>query len=211
MIFEVNHQSVSHSSQSQIGSIKDGVCRKTVFGLKPFPLEHTPKNLGDVKLWEIRRHEEKMQSYFLTYVSKHELSFSQVYGCVVKHDYGLALNGYGEVVKKTNHFVRIDASPSCEPMVMTMAVNHHGEAVEPGSSLRRNINVFLGKIPAIRHISLLTNMGFILIIKVYETVLPQPFNLLLLQQLILVELRRGFALWTLPNTSKSCANALKNS
>ncbi len=208
MIFKVSHQSVSYSSQSPIGSVKEGACRKIIFVLKPFSLEHPPKNLGDVKLWRIRRHEEKMQSSFLPYVTKCEQSFCLVYGRIVKHDHGLALNGYGEVVKKTNHFVRIDASSGCTPMGMAMAVNH-GEAVEPGPSLGRDINVFLGKFPAIRHIRLLTNMGFVPIIKVYGSVLPQPFKLLQLPQLILVKLWRWFALWTFPYTSKSCANALK--
>ena len=52
-------------------------------------------------------------------------------------------------------------------------------------------------------------MGFISVIKVYGTFVPQPFKLLQLPKLVLVELRRWFALWTLPYTSKSCANALK--
>ena len=52
-------------------------------------------------------------------------------------------------------------------------------------------------------------MGFISVIKVYGTFAPQPFKLLQLPKLVLVELRRGFTLWALPYTSKSCANALK--
>ena len=52
-------------------------------------------------------------------------------------------------------------------------------------------------------------MGFIPVIKVYGAFAPQPFKLLQLPKLVSVELRRGFALWTFPYTSKSCANALK--
>ena len=191
MIFEVNHQFVSHGSQSPIGSVKERVSGKIISRLKPFPLEHPPKNLGDVKLRRIWRQEEKMQPSLLPYVPKCEQSFGPVYGRIVKHDHGLAPDGHGEVVQKTDHRVGINAFPACEPMGMTTAVNH-GEAVEPRSSLRRYVNVFFGKFPAVWHICFLTDMGFISVIKVYGTFVPQPFKLLQLPKLVLVELRRGF-------------------
>lgn len=89
-----------------------------------------------------------------------------------------------------------------------MAVNH-GETVKPRSALGRDMNVFFGELPTAWHVCLLTNMGLISAIKVYGTFAPQPFKLLQLPKLVSVELRRGFALWTFPYTSKSCANALK--
>ena len=132
-----------------------------------------------------------MQPPLLPYVPKCEQSFGPVYGRIVKYDHGLAPDGHGEVVQKTDHRVGINAFPACEPMGMTTAVNH-GEAVEPRSSLRRYVNVFFGKFPAVWHICFLTDMGFISVIKVYGTFVPQPFKLLQLPKLVLVELRRGF-------------------
>lgn len=208
MIFEVNRQSVPHSRQRPIGGVKERVRCKIVSWLKPFSLEHPPKDFCYVELRGIRRQKEKMQPSPLPYATECEQSFSPVYGCVVKHDYGLAPDGHGEVVKERDHGVGIDAPPSREPMGMATSVNH-GEAVEPGSVLGRDVNVFLGEFPTVRNIRFLTNMGFVPIIKVYGTVVPQAFKLLQLTQLMLVELRRGFTLWAFPYTSKSCANALK--
>lgn len=166
MILEINHQAIPHSRQCSIGSVKESVCCKIIFWLEPFSLEHPPKNLSYVKLRGIRRQEEKIQSSFLPYVPKCEQFFGSVYGRIVKHDYGLAPDVHGEVVQKTNHRVSINAFPCCEPIGMTTTVNH-GEAVEPRSPLGRNINVFLGKFPAVRHIRFLTNMRLVPIIKVY--------------------------------------------
>ena len=208
MIFEVNHQSVSHCRQRPIGGIKERVCGKIISRLKPFALEHTPKDFGYVKLRGIWREEEKMQPSSLPYVTKCEQSFSPVYRGVVKHDHGLSPDGHGEVVQKSDHCVGINAFPGCKPMGMTTPVNH-GEAVEPCSPPGRYVNIFLGEFPAVWHVCFLTDMGFISVIKVYGTFVPQPFKLLQLPKLVLVELRRGFTLWALPYTSKSCANALK--
>ena len=158
-------------------------------GLKPFPLEHSPKDFGNVKLRGIGRQEEKMQSSSLPYVTKCEQSFSPVYGRVVKHDHGLASYGHGEVVKEANHRVGINAFHCCEPMCMTTAVNH-GEAVEPGSPPGWYVNVFLGEFPAVWYIRFLTDMGFISVIKVYGTFVPQPFKLLQLPKLVLEILRQ---------------------
>lgn len=208
MIFKVNHKTISHCSQRSVCSIKECVRTNVVTRLKPFPFEHSPKHLSDVQMWRIWWQEEKVQTSFFPQRTQGEQLFRPVNGGVVKHYDRLALDGEREAVKKVNHPVGIYAFVCSKPMCPAMPI-HHGEAVEPCAALRRYIDILFGKFPAVGHIRLLTNMGFISIVEVYLTFMPQLFKLLQLPKFVLVELRRGFPLRAFPYTSKSCANALK--
>lgn len=208
MIFEFNHKVFSHSRQSPVCGIKKRVRSEVISRLKLFPLEHPPKYLGNVKMWRIRGKEEQVQSSLLPQLAQGEQFLCPMYRCVVKHDDGLTFNGHGEVVQIANNHLCINVFSCCEPIGSAMTVNH-GEAVEPFATLRGDVNVFLGKFPAVWHIGFLAKMGLVSIIKINRTVLPQPFKLLQLPKFIVVELRRGFPLRTFPYASKSCANALK--
>lgn len=208
MIFEFNHKVFSHSRQSPVCGIKKRVRSEVISRLKLFSFEHPPKYLGNVKMRRIRWKEEQVQSSSLPQLAQGEQFLCPMYRCVVKHDDGLTFNGHGEVVQTANHRLCINALFCCEPMGSAMTVNH-SEAVEPFATLRGNVNIFLGKFPAVWHIGFLAKMGLVSIIKVNRPVLPQSFKLLQLPKFIVVELRRGFPLRTFLYTSKSCANALK--
>lgn len=53
MILKVNHKSVPHSCQCPVGGIEESVRSEVVTWLKPFSLEYSLKNLGEIKLWRI--------------------------------------------------------------------------------------------------------------------------------------------------------------
>lgn len=149
-----------------------------------------------------------MHSSFLPYRTQCKQLFRPVDRCVVKHDDSLSPDGKGEVVKEGYHPFGVNAFDGSKPMGTATTV-HHGEAIEPCATLGRDIDIFFGEFPAVRHIPLLAKMGLVSIIEVYHTLMPQLLKLLQLPQLVLVELRRGFPLWAFSYTSKSCANALK--
>ena len=94
MIFEANHQPISHSGQSPIHDVEERVRNEIISRLKLFSLEYPLKCLGCVKLRGIGRQEEKTQPSFLPYATKCEPSFSPVCGGVVRHDHGLSPGQY---------------------------------------------------------------------------------------------------------------------
>lgn len=208
MISKVNHKTVSHCRQRSVSGIKERVRCEVITRLKPFSFEYAPKNFGNVKMRRIRWQEKEVKSSLFPDGSQCLKLLSSMNRSIVKHEEGLPLNAERKVVQVSNHLVGIDTFFCGKPASTTVAVNH-GEAIESGTTLGRYENIFFGKFPSVGHICLFTEMGFISVKKINRAVMPQLFKLLQLPTLKLVELRRGFPLWTFSYTSKSCANALK--
>lgn len=172
MISKVNHKTISHSCQCPICGIKECVRSEVVTWLNPFSFEHSPKNLGNVELWRMRWNEELVQSSPFPQLTEREQFPCPMYRRIVKYNDSLPVNGQREIVKEADHCVCVNAACRREPACPTLAVNH-GEAVEPRTSLRRDVNVFLVKLPSVRHTGILAKMGFVSVIKFYGTVMPQ--------------------------------------
>lgn len=86
---------------------------------------------------------------------------------------------------------------------------YHAENIEPQSPFGRNINILAAELPSVWHVSLGTDVAFISIIEVNETVFFLLYEFLQLLGLIRIELRRGLPLRTFPYTSISRAKADK--
>lgn len=65
MILKVDNKAISHSRQRSVCCIEESVRCDVVTWLNPFSFKHSPKNLGDIELWGIRRKEEQVQPSLL--------------------------------------------------------------------------------------------------------------------------------------------------
>ena len=70
MIFEVDYKSVSHRSQCSVCCIKERVSSDIISGLKPFPLEHSPKNLPKKIVYSDNR---EFEEFTMNYTIKNEV------------------------------------------------------------------------------------------------------------------------------------------
>ena len=60
-MFKIDFESRLDCRQGSVGGIEQGVCIEIIHRSEPFPLENTPKSLGNIKMWAIRREKEKKQ------------------------------------------------------------------------------------------------------------------------------------------------------
>ncbi|MDR0686709.1 MAG: hypothetical protein LBF79_04565, partial [Dysgonamonadaceae bacterium] len=92
---------------------------------------------------------------------------------------------------------------SCgKPVIIGIPVDY-SKAIEPELLIARNVIILSLKLPPIRYIAAGTYMGFISVIKVYETFCILIFKFLQLIALVGIELRRGLSPWTFSYTSIS--------
>ena len=198
----------SQSCETSVDSIEKVVSRNIIRRLDPFSLEQSPKSLGYVEMRGIRRQEEKVKPPFLPYFSHFLHIFTFMYLGVVKHDERLHPYCKGEPVKEIRDAFGCHAFGGTEAMVPAVIVNHSPD-VEPCASIRWNYDVFIGELPAIRHISFCTCEAPVSEMEIDKTFTPLLFKLLQLLLLISVELRRGYPFGRFPYTPKSCAKADK--
>lgn len=201
MISKINPKTVTHCRQRPVGGIEQRVRSKIITRLQPFAFEQTPKYLGDVEMRRIRRKKEDMHPALLPQWPKLKQFSGSMDRGVVEHNHGFSLNCKREVIQITDYRICINAVFCCKPGCATSAVNH-GEAIHTFTTLRWDINIFLGKFPSVWNIGFFKKMGFISVVKVNSAVIPQLFKLLQLPKLILVELRQVFPLWTYKETSE---------
>lgn len=196
--------------QCPVGSIKQRVGRCVVDWSEPFSLEHSPKSLGNVKVWRIWREVEQEKTSLFPYWTKFLYNCIAVNACIVKDYKSILTYLEGEFVQIVSDLFCGNAF-SCGEPVITVIPADHSKDVEPGNFLRRNINVFSLKLPSVRHVPLSTDVAFVCIIDVNTAFLGLVFKFLQLLGLIRIELRRGLPLGTFSYTSISCANADKKS
>ena len=58
-------RSRSDCLKGSVGGKEQSVCVEIIHRSAPFPLEDTPKSLGNIKMWAIRREKEKPSLYIL--------------------------------------------------------------------------------------------------------------------------------------------------
>lgn len=205
---ELDKGCCSQSCRRSVHSIEQRVGGTVVRRLNPFAFKDSPKCLGNVKMRRIRRQEEKIKSSLFPYTAHFHHVFTTMYSGVIEHNKRFLPNSHGESVKEVGHFFSRDTLGRAESLVIAF-VAEHAENIKSFLLLRRNADVLPRECPSIGNITFGTHMAFISKIKVYQPAVELMHKLLQLLQLILIELRRGFTLWTFPYTSKSCAKADK--
>jgi hypothetical protein len=128
--------------------------------------------------------------------------------CVIRHDNGLSPDAQRQIVKILDDSLRVDGCCCGKPLIMGVPVDD-AKAIEPEFLIAGNVTRPSLELPAIRHTAAGAYMGWISIIKVYETFCILILNLLRLLALVRIELRRGLSPWTFSYAFISCAKADK--
>ncbi len=198
----------SDRCQRSVNGIEQGISRSIIGWLNPFSLKDSPKCFCYVEMRGIRRQEEQEQSSLLPYFSHLHHKFGSVYLGVVQNNKSFLFDRHGEPVKVVNELLRSNALSGGEAMI-GIGITDHTEYIEPGLFLRWDTYLLPWEHPTERHITFGTHMALISKIKVNQSFIIMIYKLLQLLAFISIELRRGFSLWPLPYTSKSCAKADK--
>jgi hypothetical protein len=128
--------------------------------------------------------------------------------CVIKHDNGFLPDAKRQAVKILDDSPGVDRFCCGKPVIIGVPVDD-AKAIEPELLIGRDITILSPELPSIRNIATGAYMGFISVIKVYETFRVLIFKFLQLLALVRIELRRRLSPWTFSYTFISCANADK--
>lgn len=198
----------SKRRQCTVCCIKEGMSGAIIRRSEPFALEDSPKRLGDIKMWTVRREKKEIQSTFLPYRTELPHELASVDTCIVKYYESILTDTERKPVKEVGDFICRHILGSGKSLIPIIAV-YHAENVESQTSFGRDIDILTAELPSVWHISLGADVAFISIIKVDETVFFLLYEFLQLLGLVRIELRRGFPLRTFPYTSISRAKADK--
>ena len=198
----------SKSSQSTIGCVKQGICGRIIHRSEPFAIEYSPQSLSDIQMRTVRWKKEDEQASLFPYRAKFLHAFRPVYAGIVKHHKCIPADTHRQSVKKVRDFVSRHILGCGEPIISVVSVNHT-DNIEPEASFRWDIYILTTELPAIRYITLCTDVAFISVVKINGAGNSLLFEFLQLLGLIRIELRRGLTIRTFPYTSISRANADK--
>lgn len=120
---------------------------------------------------------EKEEPSLFSYWPKFSNEFAPVYLCIIQYDKRVLGNAKGEPVKEVGYFIGCNAFV-CGKAIIPVVTVYHAKDIEPVSFLRRDKNIFPAELPAVRHISLGTDVTFIPKVKVDETVFCLYFEFL---------------------------------
>lgn len=195
-------------SQSSIGRIKQGVCGAIIHRPEPFSLKDSPQCLCNIQMRTVWRKKEEKQTALLPYRAKFPHKFTSVHTRIVKYNKRVLTDAERKPVKKIGNFVGSHVLCGRKSLISVIAI-YHAENVESQSPFGRSIDILTSELPSIWHVSLGTDVAFIHIIKIDETLFFLLYEFLQLLGLIHIELRRGFPLRTFSYTSISRAKADK--
>ena len=204
----INEQSLSQHRQSPVGCVEKRVCTHIVHRPDPLFLQYSPECFGNVQMWGIWRQIEQEEPSFLPDRPQLPYFMIAVHRGIVHYDKGVLMYAERECIKKMNNLVCGDTLRSGETFIMVLTINH-SEDVEPCDSLRRNVYLLSGQLPAVWNVSTGADVALIGIVEVNMTISSLLFKFLQLPELVFVELRRGDSPWTFSYTLISCANADK--
>lgn len=208
MIFKVHIQYFSHIGQGSVCSVEQIVFANVILWLYPLSLEYSPKCFREIQMWRVWwKKEDEKSSLFPKLAMAHDF-LSPMNLCVIKHDNGLFPDAKRQAVKIFDDSLSVDGFCCSKPVIIGVPVDD-AKAIEPEFLIGRDVTVLPLKLPPIRHIAAGTYMGFISVIKIYETSCILIFKFLKLLALVRIELRRGLSPWTFSYTFISCAKADK--
>lgn len=205
---EIDIEFRANSRQRSISGVKQRVRAEIIRRPEPFALEYSPQSFGQVQMRAIRRKEKEEQTSFLPYRPEFLEQLPSVYACVVENHKGVFVDAHGHPIKEVGDFVGCNAFTCGKAFIAVVSVDHP-EYVESVAFLRRDKDILVAELPAVRHVSFSADMALVAEIQVDESVFCLIFEFLQLLGLIRIELRRGLPLRTFSYTSISRANADK--
>lgn len=207
-MFEIDRYSFANICQRSVDSIEKCVFRNIILRSDPFALQNSPKGFGNVQLGRIWWKIEKEQSTLLPKTAQLFYFSVSVNRCIIKNHECVFLNFEREPIQKINDFICIDAFSCAESIVSIISI-YHSEDVESVRLQRRDIDIFVAKLPSVGNIPFGTDVTFIGKVQIDLTVSFQLFKFLQLLGLVLIKLRRGNSPWAFSYSLISCTNAPK--
>lgn len=150
----------SQSSQPSVGGVKEFVLFQIIFRIQPFFPEFSPYRFGNIQMWRIGRKVSDEQSTPLPKRYSFDAAAGFVNTGVIQYQNGFLFNTEKKFFQKFNDRTDINSVLSHHSHILTFPVDksHHVDFI---SSLYRYVNLFIRELPAIRHVALRTDMGFI--------------------------------------------------
>jgi len=191
-MFEFDRESYSNICQRPVDRIEKCVFGNIILRSNPFTLQDSPKSFGNVQLGRIWRKIEQEQSALLPKTAQFFYFSVSVNRGIIKNHECIFLKFERESVQKVNDFICIDAFRCAESVVSIIAI-YHSEDVESVRLQRRNIDVFVAKLPSVGNIPFGTDVTLIGKVQIDLTVFFLLFKFLQLLGLVLIKLRRGIS------------------
>ena len=204
----VNEKCISNRSQRSVGCVEKHVCTHIVLRSDPFSFQYPPKCFRNIQLRRIWRQIEDEKPSFLPYGTQLPYFIITMNRSIVKHHKRVFAYTQGKCIEEIHDLIGVDTFGGGESLILVLSVNH-SEDIEPCASLRWNAYILPWQLPAVRYISLGTDMALIGIIKGNASFTFLLFKFLQLFVFVLVKLRRGNSPWAFSYTLISCANADK--
>ena len=162
---ELNIQSTPQTSHASIDSIKEFILIKIFLGVQPFFLQFSPYRFSNVQMRRIWWKKENIQSPFLPIGNTFLNDFSLMHTGVIQDHKRFFTYLEGKFFHIFQNKLSINIILCGFPSAYALSV-YKTKAVEFIRFFRKNANFFIGKLPAVRNISLAAHVGFISIIQV---------------------------------------------
>ena len=186
---EVNHQTISQTGHTPIDSIKELILIEIIFRIQPLFLQFSPYRFCDVQMRRIWRKKKYVQSSFLPIWNTFLNGFSLMHTGIIQYHKRFL----GNLKRKFFHIFQnklsINISLGDCPSASALPV-YKTKAVDFIGFFRKDADIFIGKLPAVRDISFAAHMGLISIIQVdfsFSADLLKFFKFFYLKTVILSE------------------------
>jgi len=166
----------SEAGQTSVCCIIEGVLFHIVFRVDPFLFEFPPNRFRDIQMWRIWRQESYKQSSILPKWNSLLDNFRSMHTGIIQYKNCFFLNLEREFFQILQHKLCPYVLLCHSPKVFAFSIDE-AQTINTISPLRRNRDLFPGKLPSIRNISLATNMRLVTIIKVNMALFTQLFQI----------------------------------
>lgn len=191
---KIDSDQLSQCIQPSVDRIEEFILFQIVLRINPFFLKLSPYGLCNIQMWGVWRQERDEQSPLLPERYPLHNTSGFVYAGIIQYQHGFLLDGKRELLQIFYNHISINAVFRHYSHVFALSVDE-SQYVDFIGFFYRYMNVLSGELPAIRHVSLRTDMRFISIIEVNLSSFTQTFklsnNLYLMMIVFLVRLAFG--------------------
>lgn len=166
----------SQCRQPSVCSIEEPVLLQVILWVEPLFLELPPDGFGDVQMRRVWWQVSDEQSPFFPKVHSFDNATRLMHAGIVQNQDGFLFYIERKFFQELNDNISIDTTFRHYTHILALPVDE-SQYVDFIGPIYGNMYLFSGELPAIRHISLGTDMGFISVIEVYFSSLTQLFKL----------------------------------
>ena len=172
---KIDTEHLSQSSQAAVNRIKEPVFFQIILWIYPLFFEFSPYRFRNIQMWGVWRQKSDEHPPLLPekYPFHHTPGF--MHTGVIQYQYSLLFDTQRKLLQISNDCISSDITFCHHSHVLALPVDK-SQYIDFISFLYRYMNIFAGKMPPIRHISLRRYMRFISVIEVYLPCFTQTFK-----------------------------------